>query len=86
MNEDENKRRTIIYAFFMGTLDKGVYFDKYQTDVLEDYPEEFEALLDNELIEIVDKTIKLNRKGRRYTDLIGSVFWSPKVDSMFEPI
>jgi len=86
MNEDENKRRTMIYAFFMGKLDRKIYFDKYGTDALQDFPVELGALLQNDLIEIKDNEISLTRKGRKYTDLVGSIFWSERVESMYSPI
>lgn len=86
MNGDENKRRTMIYAFFMGKLDRKIYFDKYGTDALQDFPVELGALLQNDLIEIKDNEISLTRKGRKYTDLVGSIFWSERVESMYSPI
>lgn len=86
MNEDENKRRTVIYAFFMGKLDPKIYFDKYGTDIWQDFHVELNALLQNDLIEIKDNEVYLTRKGRKYTDLVGFIFWSEDVASMYAPI
>lgn len=86
MDVDENKRRTIVYAFFMGTLDKKTYFEKYGTDAFKDFQVEFEALEENGLITIDEKAISLTKQGRIYTDLVGSIFWSDRVNELFAPI
>ena len=55
-------------------------------DVWQDFHVELNALLQNDLIEIKDNEIYLTRKGRKYTDLVGFIFWSERVASMYAPI
>ncbi|EGQ9293874.1 radical SAM protein [Vibrio vulnificus] len=83
MNEDEIKRRSIIYAFFMGTLDFNTYQEKFGTEFKTDFPDEYEALLDNALVVESSSVLTLNEKGRKYTDLIGVMFWSASISAMF---
>lgn len=86
MTVEENKRRTIVYAFFMGVLDKEGYFNKYGTNVYEEFKVEFDALAENNLVIIDEKQISLTKKGRVYTDLVGSIFWSNEVNALFKSI
>lgn len=86
MNEEENKRRTIIYAWFLGVLDTKAYFARYNSCPYKDFPEEFEALKDNELVYIQGDYMYLTQKGRKYTDLAGTLFWSKRITGMFNEV
>lgn len=86
MNLDENRRRSIIYAWFLGYLDLADYRLKYHSHPIHDYPDEFEALSDNGLIDVTDTFITLTRKGRKYTDLCGTLFWSETISKMFHDV
>ncbi len=83
MNLDENKRRSIIYSFFVGELVLENYISKYGTSPLNDFGSELSAMKDNKLIEVDKDKINLTKKGRKYTDLIGVSFWSNDISKQF---
>lgn len=83
MNTEENKRRFIIYGFFLGELNLMAYKEKYKSSLLEEFKYELEALADNDLIIIENNKIYLTKKGRKYTDLVGTVFWSNDINKQF---
>ncbi|HCE2475714.1 TPA: radical SAM protein [Vibrio parahaemolyticus] len=83
MNNDENKRRHVIYAWFMGVLDNDIYQQTFGSDFKEDFESEYQALINLDLVQCEGCLIKLNKKGRKYTDLIGVMFWSDKIEHMF---
>ena len=85
MNEEENKRRHIIYGFFLGYVDGKSYRDRFGTSLLEDYPQEFEALAENGLLDLTNPDLLTStRKGRKYTDIMGCSFWSPSIAAMYD--
>ncbi|WP_127508284.1 radical SAM protein [Paenibacillus humicus] len=86
MNEEENKRRTIVYAWFLGVLDTAAYYQRYHSSPYEDFPEEFEALIHNDLVYTEGDKMHLTTKGRKYTDLAGTIFWSKGIHEMFETV
>jgi len=87
MNEEENKRRTVVYSFFLGILDVSIYSKKFNSSVFDDFPEEINALIENELVGIIDKTkLVLTKKGIKYTDLVGTLFWSENINNVFKSL
>lgn len=85
MTLDENRRRAIIYGFFCGDVDLAHYIARFGTNPLEDYPAEFAALVKNGLVVIGDGHVRSTTLGTKYTDLIGSTFWSEPVKALFDP-
>lgn len=86
MNSDENRRRFVIYSFFVGDLDGRLYRQLFATSVLTDFPDEITALLVTDLITIDDgEHIRSTQAGIKYTDLIGALFWSGAVRAKFNP-
>jgi len=84
MNEEENKRRHIIYGFFLGYVDGKSYKERFGSTLLEDYPEEFTALSNNEMLDISNPDLLVSTyKGRKFTDLMGCLFWSPDIQGMY---
>ena len=83
MSEEENKRRFIIYAFFLGSFSPDSYFNKFQTHATEEFSDEFDALKQNDLISKEGDQFYLTKKGRKYTDLVGTMFWSKNINALF---
>lgn len=83
MNEAENKRRFIIYSFFVGELSMRIYRERFGSEFSADFAQELEALDDNQLIFSSGDLVKLTPKGVRYTDLIGTLFWSKDIWALF---
>lgn len=82
INEEELKIRYIIYNFLLGILKKNDYKKKFNKDILNEFPTEIEALLENNLIEEINNEYKMTEKGITYTDLVCSLFWSKNITNL----
>lgn len=84
MNHEENMRRACVYAFFAEHLDAESFRTRFGVSHLDAFPSEFAALVDNDLVTITDDTsVYLTYKGRRHTDLVGTLFWSDQMHRKF---
>lgn len=83
MCKEENMRRYIIYSFFIGILNLKDYEKRFHSSFVNDFSHELAALIENELIAIDNDIISLTYKGRKYTDIIGTIFWSPYISSLY---
>jgi oxygen-independent coproporphyrinogen III oxidase len=87
MTLDENKRRHMVYSFFLGELDIRGYQLRFGSSVFDDFGQELAALQANDLIDTLSEdVIVLNQKGRKYTDLVGGLFWSQAMHETFDAV
>ena len=86
INKNETKRRYVIYSFFLGGLDAEEYNNKFGSSVYDEYSNEINALVENELIDMSENRSKivLTKKGRKYTDIICMLFWSDDIKSLYK--
>tara|TARA_Y100000590_G_scaffold307419_1_gene347060 strand:- start:3242 stop:4585 length:1344 start_codon:yes stop_codon:yes gene_type:complete len=85
MSDEENQRRFIIYSFFTGGFNIDDFQSKFNVDPLEKYNEEFTSLENLKLITINKDTgtISSTKDGIKYTDIIGTAFWSENISNIF---
>lgn len=78
-NTDEHKRKHIMLNLLHPGLDIDSYQIKFNSVLVDDFKEELDALLELGLIENTHQVLKLTKIGRKYSDIVASVFESEQV-------
>lgn len=82
-NEDEKMRRTVILNLLDPYICISDFENKFGITLFDKFGEEINALLATGLIEIMDDKVVLTLKGRKYCDIVASVFESKRVKSLY---
>ena len=77
---DENKRRYVILNLADGGIDMLDYKNRFGSEILQDFQEEFSALNNLNMIIIADNQITLTTKGFVYSDVISAIFVSENIN------
>jgi coproporphyrinogen III oxidase-like Fe-S oxidoreductase len=75
LEEDERHRRRLI---------QGLLYDGVDASESAAFPDEFAALTDERLIRTVAGRITLTPRGVRHADVVGNLFFSPRVRSLID--
>lgn len=69
-------------------LDPGINVETYKksfsSDVMKDFRNELEALLELSMIKITDGMLVLTDKGRQYSDIAVEVFQSEQIKALYD--
>ena len=82
-DDDEKMRRMVTLNLldpYISVLD---FENKFRIPLFEKFGEEIDALLSVGLIEIVNDKVSLTLKGRKYCDIVASIFISENVKSLY---
>lgn len=84
MNEEEQKRRYVILTLLLNKLNSHNYKRKFKSEILEDFKFEFVALKEENciVIDTVSGNLSLTTKGFKYSNIIGSLFYSKQVNDL----
>lgn len=85
-DKDEEKRKYIMLNLLDPKLFENKYFSKFKSFPQNDYPLQFEALQNLNLVTYDDseKSFILTKKGRKYCDISVDIFVSDKVRKIYE--
>ena len=75
LDDDERHRRRVI---------QGLLYDGLEASEAVGFPEEFTALAEEGLIRTVADRITLTPRGVRHADIVGNLFFSPRVRTLIE--
>lgn len=84
LNRDEQKRRYIILNLLINKLNYFSYKQIFNQEIFDEFKLEFDALEQEECIQLNrdNGDIRLTRKGFKYSNIIGSLFYSENVNNL----
>lgn len=83
-DEDELKRKYVTLFLLDPGINVETYKKSFSSDVMKDFRNELEALLELSMIKITDGMLVLTDKGRQYSDIAVEVFQSEQIKALYD--
>jgi oxygen-independent coproporphyrinogen-3 oxidase len=84
LDVDEQRRRFVILSLLYDGLDVTAFNQCFATDVRELFAEQWDALDAEDCVHFEATTIRLTPRGVRHADVIGQLFFSPRVRTLMD--
>jgi oxygen-independent coproporphyrinogen-3 oxidase len=83
LDQDERRRRFVIQSLLFDGLDTAAFEELFRLDVRRHFAEAWDALLEEKCV-TEGEVIRLTPRGVRHADVVGQLFFSPRVTRLVE--